>query len=99
LASGHGARTAVHAPARRSRWQFDWSLGAIGYTGCPKDAQAAPGVVDPCRHPAFVHGAASADIRIVVTRTRGGFDRVSLAWAKELMAAIDAYNHDVLNRR
>ena len=58
----------------RGRWQFDWSVEAIGYTGCPKDAQAAPGVVDPCRHPAFVHGAASEDIRIVVTRKRVGFE-------------------------
>jgi len=58
----------------RGRWQFDWSLGATGYTGCPKDAHGAPGIVDTCRQPAFIHGAATADIRIVVTRKGGGFE-------------------------
>ena len=58
----------------RGRWQFDWSLGATGYTGCPKDPQAARDIVDTCRHPAFIRGAPAADIRIVVTRKRAGFE-------------------------
>lgn len=58
----------------RGRWQFDWSLSANGYAGCSKEAQADPTAVDTCRHPAFVHGTPSADIRIVVVRKRGGFE-------------------------
>lgn len=61
----------------RGRWQFEWSLGATGYAGCPKNAPAAPATVDICRQPAFVHGTATADIRIVVARRPGGFEAES----------------------
>jgi len=74
LATGRAYAMLFMRQLARGRWQFDWSLGATGYAGCPKDAQDAPGAVDTCRRPAFLHGAAAADIRIVVTRKRGGFE-------------------------
>ena len=58
----------------QGRWQFDWSLSANGFAGCSKEMQADPAALDTCRRPAFVHGAPSADIRIVVNRKRGGFE-------------------------
>lgn len=74
LAAGRAYALLFMRQLARDRWQFDWSLGATGYAGCPKDAQAAPGIVDTCRQPAFLHGTTTADIRIVVTRKRGGFE-------------------------
>lgn len=77
LASGRSYALLFMRQLARGRWQFDWSLGATGYAGCPKDAQAGTGIVDVCRQPAFMHGPATADIRIVVARVRGGFEAES----------------------
>ena len=61
-------------PLGLGRWQFDWSLSASGYTGCPSDENAEPGGLEACRHPAFLHGTPSADLRIVITKKRSGFE-------------------------
>jgi hypothetical protein len=57
----------------RGRWQFDWTLSATGYTGCPDEGHDRA-TVETCRHPAFMHGVPSADIRIVVARKGSGFE-------------------------
>jgi len=74
LPSGRAYALLFMRQLARGRWQFDWSLSANGYAGCSKEAQADPAALDTCRHPAFVHGAPSADIRIVVSRKRSGFE-------------------------
>jgi len=58
----------------QGRWQFDWSLSASGYTGCPAEENTDPGRPEACRHPAFLHGTPSADLRIVITKKRSGFE-------------------------
>ncbi len=60
--------------ARGRRWQFDWSLSASGYVGCAKEDPTSRAIVETCRHPGFMHGVPTAELRIVVARKGSGFE-------------------------
>jgi hypothetical protein len=61
---------------RGTRWQFDWSLSAVGYAGCPSDEKADHdhAIVDTCRRPTFLHGLPAPDVRIVVRKRGARFE-------------------------
>jgi hypothetical protein len=59
---------------RGTRWQFDWSLSAVGYAGCPADQKTDHATVDTCRHPGFLHGLPAPDVRITVRKRGARFE-------------------------
>ena len=59
---------------REPRWEFGWSLNAIGYAGCTKEDSRDATHVDDCRHPGFMHGLPTADVRIVVVKKGARFE-------------------------
>ena len=59
---------------RGQRWQFGWSLNAVGYAGCAKEDPQGATRVDDCRHPSFMHGLPTAEIRIVVVKKGSRFE-------------------------
>ena len=74
----------VRELARGTRWQFDWSLSAVGYAGCQSDSKSDHTIVDTCRHPGFLHGLPAPDVRITVRKRGARFEAevASLEFAK-----------------
>lgn len=58
---------------RGPRWEFGWSLNAIGYDGCTQEDSRDVTRVDECRHPGFMHGLPTAEVRIVVVKKGSRF--------------------------
>ena len=64
----------VRELVRGARWQFDWSLSAVGYAGCQSTEAADHAIVDTCRHPTFLHGLPAPDVRIIVRKRGARFE-------------------------